>query len=304
MGPLSAGYQQAFWNVDTPDHVVNVASVPKRSPFRYPGGKTWLVPRVREWLRSQSRRPDMLIEPFAGGATVGLTAAFEELAGHVLLVELDTEVAAVWKMILQLDAEWLVQRILAFDLTYDNVRSELAQCGNTPQEIAFRTVLKNRTFHGGILAPGASLMKNGESGKGLRSRWYPATLAQRIRAIAKIRHRFTFQEGDGVQAIQDHSDMKNITFFIDPPYTAGTATGKRAGSRLYTHHRLDHEQLFSAMQHVKGDFLMTYDDAPDVHELAEKHAFQTRLVSMKNTHHAKMSELLIGRSLNWISGRR
>ena len=23
--------------------VVNVASVPQRSPFRYPGGKTWLV---------------------------------------------------------------------------------------------------------------------------------------------------------------------------------------------------------------------------------------------------------------------
>ena len=283
-----------------PDRVVNVASVPKRSPFRYPGGKTWLVPRVREWLRSQRRCPDLLIEPFAGGATIGLTAAFEELAGHVLLVELDAEVAAVWKTILQLDAEWLVQRILAFDLTHDNVREELAKTDKGTPAIAFRTVLKNRTFHGGILAPGASLMKNGESGKGLRSRWYPATLAQRIRAIAKIRDRFTFQEGDGVRAIQDHSDVKNSVFFVDPPYTAGTTTGKRAGSRLYTHHRLDHEQLFSAIQKVKGDFLMTYDDAADVHELAARHAFQTRLVSMKNTHHAKMSELLIGRSLDWV----
>ena len=26
--------------------VVNVASVKQRSPFRYPGGKTWLVPEV------------------------------------------------------------------------------------------------------------------------------------------------------------------------------------------------------------------------------------------------------------------
>lgn len=300
MGRLNAGYQQAFWNVDIPDRVVNVASVPKRSPFRYPGGKTWLVPRVREWLRSQKRRPELLIEPFSGGATVGLTAAFEELAEHVLLVELDSEVAAVWKTILQLDAEWLVQRILTFDLTHDNVREELAKADKTTPEVAFRTVLKNRTFHGGILAPGASLMKNGESGKGLRSRWYPATLAQRIRAIAKIRDRFTFQEGDGVRAIQDYSEMKNSAFFIDPPYTAGTASGKRAGSRLYTHHRLDHEQLFAAMQKVKGDFLMTYDDAADVHELAERHALQTRLISMKNTHHAKMTELLIGRSLDWV----
>ena len=103
-----------------------------------------------------------------------------------------------------------------------------------------------------------------------------------------------------MRVIQGRAADKNVAFFIDPPYTAGTATGKRAGSRLYAHHRLDHEQLFSAMQNVKGDFLMTYDDAPDVHELAEKHTFQTRLVLMKNTHHAKMSELLIGRSLDLV----
>jgi len=44
--------------------VVNVASIPQRSPFRYPGGKTWLIPSVRQWLR-QSTRPILLIEPFA-----------------------------------------------------------------------------------------------------------------------------------------------------------------------------------------------------------------------------------------------
>lgn len=28
----------------------NVAQVRQLSPFRYPGGKTWLVPEVRKWL--------------------------------------------------------------------------------------------------------------------------------------------------------------------------------------------------------------------------------------------------------------
>src|SRR5438552_126943 len=56
---------------------VNVASVPQRSPFRYPGGKTWLVPYIREWLHSKRQRPSRLIEPFAGGAIISLTSAFE-----------------------------------------------------------------------------------------------------------------------------------------------------------------------------------------------------------------------------------
>lgn len=49
---------------------VNVASVPQRSPFRYPGGKTWLVPYIREWLQSKTMPPARLTEPFAGRAIV------------------------------------------------------------------------------------------------------------------------------------------------------------------------------------------------------------------------------------------
>jgi DNA adenine methylase len=38
----------ATLRMPTPNKIVNVASVPQRSPFRYPGGKTWLVPIVRQ----------------------------------------------------------------------------------------------------------------------------------------------------------------------------------------------------------------------------------------------------------------
>src|SRR5437867_836556 len=56
----------------SPTEPVNVASVPQRSPFRYPGGKTWLVPYVRSWLSGRPERTSLLVEPFAGGAIVGL----------------------------------------------------------------------------------------------------------------------------------------------------------------------------------------------------------------------------------------
>lgn len=296
----SAGYQTALFEVPASERVVNVASVPQRSPFRYPGGKTWLVPRVREWLMSLKARPMILIEPFTGGGIVGLTAAFEGLARHVVLVEIDKQVAAVWKTMLGDDAEWLARRILSFDVTHESVRSELCKSDECTREQAFRTVLKNRTFHGGILAPGSSLIKVGENGKGLRSRWYPETLAKRIRAIYAMRDRFTFIEGDGIEVMRSYGRRKRAAFFVDPPYTAGGTNGKRAGTRLYVHHALDHRLLFSTAANVAGDVLLTYDDAPDVRALATANGFEMRNVAMKNTHHEKMRELLIARDMDWL----
>ena len=78
--------------------------------------------------------------------------------------------------------------------------------------------------------------------------------------------------------------------FVDPPYTAA---GKRAGSRLYTHTTLDHEQLFADVARFAGPALLTYDDTPEVRELADRYNFQVGNVAMKSTHHAVMHELTI-----------
>jgi DNA adenine methylase len=281
------------------DKVVNVAQVKKRSPFRYPGGKTWLVPRIRKWLNSFDTKPTELIEPFAGGAIVGLTVAFEQLAGRVTLVELDVQVASVWDAIInEGNANWLARRIERFNLTPENVASLLSQeCAST-RERAFKTIVQNRVNRGGILAPGAGLIKSGENGRGLASRWYPQTLAQRIRDINLIRERLSFLSGDGLDVIERFQDRPDVVFFVDPPYTAGN--GKRAGNRLYNHAELDHERLFALLAAVKGDVLFTYDNDAYVRDMADRHGFTYRLIPMKNTHHAQLTELLIGRNMDWL----
>jgi DNA adenine methylase len=284
----------------TANNVVNVASVPQRSPFRYPGGKTWLVPRLRRWLESQPEKPREFIEPFAGGGIAGLTTAFENRAEWVTLVERDQEVAAVWRVILQQPGggEWLAERIIHFDLTPENAQGVLCNPAPTLREMAFRTILKNRINHGGILAPGVGILKHGENGKGIKSRWYPETLQKRILDITNQRDCIQFIEGDGMRVLAENVNRTDAVFFIDPPYTVGK--GKRAGARLYTHNEIDHEELFRIASTLEGNFLMTYDNAEGVLELAEKFGFDTKLVAMKNTHHAQMSELLIGRDLCWL----
>lgn len=129
------------------------------------------------------------------------------------------------------------------------------------------------------------------------SRWYPQTLAKRITSIELVGKRIEFIHGDAFEVMAEHRKEKDAVFFIDPPYTAG---GKSAGSRLYTHSEVDHEKLFALCEKLHGDFLMTYDNADEVAALAECHGFETKPVAMKNTHHAEMNELLIGRNLDWV----
>jgi len=286
-----------FFESAQPNRIVNVSSVPQRSPFRYPGGKTWLVPHVRQWLGSLSMRPVKFIEPFAGGGIISLTVAAENLADHVTMVELDEQVAAVWQTIInQDDGAWLAERIVNFDLTRESLAALMSTRARGVRERAFQTILKNRTYRGGILAHGSAPLKHGENGKGIKSRWYAETLKRRILEIVKLRPRVAFIEGDGLEVIRQNATQSEVVFFIDPPYTAA---GKRAGRRLYTHAEIDHDELFRIMKDVAGDFVMTYDDADGVRELARRYELEVEAIAMKNTHHAKMTELLIGRNLNW-----
>lgn len=276
---------------------VNVASVPQRSPFRYPGGKTWFVPTFRHWTATMFPKPKILVEPFAGGGIISLTALFENLVQKAVMVELDDDIAAVWKSVINGDAEWLANRILTFELSRETVINEIKRLPRTQKEKAFQTILKNRTFHGGILAEGSGLLKYGENGKGIHSRWYPATIAKRILNLNNIADRIDFRCYDGLKVLQEFSDRRDVIYFIDPPYTAG---GKKAGKRLYKHYELNHEQLFCVCETLKGDFLMTYDNAEEVKKMARNHRFEMRLIPMNNTHHATMEELVIGRDLSWM----
>jgi DNA adenine methylase len=278
--------------VNHSNQIVNVASVPQRSPFRYPGGKTWLIPTVRQWLTQGSEIPQHLIEPFAGGGIVSLTAAFENLAKKVTMVELDDEVAAVWKTVLNDKGEWLANKIWSFELTSENIKMELEREAKQVHEVAFCTLLKNRICHGGILAKGAGWVKHGEGGKGFHSRWYPKTLRDRILALNKINSKIRFIHGDAFQILEQSQADQETYFFIDPPYTV-------AGKRLYTHFNINHERLFALTANLKGKFLLTYDDTPEIKRLANQYQLRYQTIPMRTTHHLEKHEIIISDNFNW-----
>jgi len=133
------------------------------------------------------------------------------------------------------------------------------------------------------------------------ARWYPETLAKIFNSLHVIRDRLTIHcDSLSIALSGVHAKNSQAMFFVDPPYTAG---GKKAGKRLYTFSGIDHSALFDLCANVTGEFVMTYDDAHEVHALAQACGFSSRLIAMKNTHHAEMSELVIGRNLSWLDAK-
>ena len=277
--------------------IVNVASVPQRSPFRYPGGKTWLIPIARKWFSSASDNAE-LIEPFAGGGIISLTAAAENYFNHIIMTELDEDVAAVWETIFsEKDYDWLSNKILNFIVTPENINEVELHANEGTKERAFSTIVRNRTNHGGILAKGSGKIKTGEGGKGLSSRWYPETLVRRITEANKLRDKIQFINEDAFKIMRQQQNNSNAYFFIDPPYTI-------AGRRLYNLFDVDHRQVFEIISKLQGHFLLTYDDTTEIRNFAEEFSLSYKTIPMQTTHLIKKEELLISDNFEWFDDKQ
>lgn len=279
------------------NYAVNVSQVPQRSPFRYPGGKTWLIPVLRRWLKSQKNRIEIFVEPFAGGASASLMSVAEGYCDKAYFSEIDASVARVWNCALSIETE-IADEVESFKVTKKNV-DELfrhASNGATSAQQALAVLVRNRVHRGGVLAKGAGRLKKGENGKGIRSRWYPETIATRLREINKQRKKLRFSQSDGFALLKKFGRNKKAVAFVDPPYFG-------PAHRLYTHWKIDHEMLFETLSNFQGDFLLAYDDAIEIQTLAKKYKLKMAAIEMKTTHHQIKREILISRNLNWLFQR-
>jgi DNA adenine methylase len=203
---------------------------------RYPGGKTWLIPFFHSWAKGQQNK--LIVEPFAGGASIALSCLEANICQKALLIELDPNIAAVWKTILGREWKRFTEKIKTFNPTIASLERELVVTAVSTFERAWQTILLNRINHGGITAVGSGRLRRGEGDKGIGSRWYPETLIRRIERIRALRKRIEFIQGDGLRFLKDGGEARSV-YFIDPPYPI-------AGRRLYDYWNVDHSGLFTA----------------------------------------------------------
>lgn len=259
--------------------------------LRYPGGKKWLSRHISFLTFAFGRyinlnyvdgtrerihlKPNFLIEPFAGGAVVGLSLLNNNLIKRLVLVEKDKRVAAFWRAAL-FDSRF-AERVEKFRCTRKNVEGI---CSNPERDPAFWTLVKNRCAVGGNLTGG--LMKD------VSSRWNGKVHAEALRQIRKLSRSIKFIEGDGIEVLRDHADDQNAAAFVDPPYVM-------AGKGFYGEWEVDHSAIFDVLAHWKGFWLMSYDSAPEIRRLLKKHRFVYREAPMR-TNKGKVKKELIMRS--------
>lgn len=253
------------------------------SPFRYPGGKSWFYPVFRNWFEKTGNRT--LVELFAGGASIGLRSLESGLCDRLVMIELDLGVAAVWQTILGNHWKALISRIETFQPTLSEYSAAMLQKPESKLGLGWQTLLRNRLNHGGIITAGAAPLKRGEDDKGLGSRWYPKTLVSRIHRIREMRDKIDFHQGDALPILQI-GNWDECAFFVDPPYPI-------AGRRLYSHCKIDDENLLEKLQQTGRPFLATYENLEAISAIAVKLGLGIEHASMFARCHTRKTELII-----------
>lgn len=262
------------------------------SPFRYAGGKSPLLHQTRAWLASLTSPPH-LVEGFAGGASIGLTALVEGQAHRLTLVELDHDIAEAWRVIFSPQASDLCRRLRASPTVAAAHRMLTGPPPADDVERALHLLILNRLRRNGILAPGAGLIPPGRPDSDYR--YNPESLARRIELLARYRRRVDVIEKDAIEVLSAYASDNDTAFYLDPPYSAPGGPGRR----LYRHWSLDHERFFEVAAGLRGDVVISHQDHQLTRRLGSEHGFRLATVGIP-TSNGRRGELLMSRRLDWL----
>jgi DNA adenine methylase len=137
--------------------------MPFYTPLRYPGGKRRLASVVVSLLNENGIKDVQYIEPYAGGAAIGLMLLLEEYASVIHINDLSRPVYAFWHSVLNHTAE-MCRRIERTKITMREWHRQRAVYDMRESvdllDLGFATLFLNRTNRSGIIAGGVIGGKN------------------------------------------------------------------------------------------------------------------------------------------------
>lgn len=231
------------------------------SPLRYPGGKTKMITTVYNLL---SKDKKIFIEPYAGGASIGLSLLFAGIIDKLMLNDIDIGVYTLFKYILYKpqDLIYRIKTVQPSRTLFFQYREMIKKgyIGYSELDIAFGFLLVNRCAYSGIY--NANPLSN------ITSRWNVKTLEYRILNIHSYKEKIVLTNIDALEIIENEYYNENNIIFIDPPYY-------QKGKLLYPsfYQKEEHIKLASLIHSLTAsmpkisDIIVTYDLHQDILDL-------------------------------------
>ena len=240
------------------------------SPLRYPGSKRRLVGFVAKALSLSGHKPDLLVEPFAGGASVALQLLTSGAVERAVLGEMDSLVASFWKTVFD-NPEYLCKEIERWTPTVEGWQELRDSRPRVAHRKARKCLFLNRTSFSGVIADSSGPIggKAQTSKYGIGCRFPRERLQKRIRQAAALAPRIPFvHEGDWQDTIDtalSRTDPQKAFVYLDPPFF-------RKADRLYRQYFDDAEHVrladgVAALAAQEVPFMLSYDAADEIAEL-------------------------------------
>lgn len=252
----------------TPPH--NYRLNKRLSLLRYPGGKSKIADYILQFIAPG--KTDMLISPYAGGASVELAFLQAGVFKQLELNDYDFGVYSLFELIktfpdaLQLEIRSRRPTHDDFIQARQKIKNDYEGCDLF--EAAWCLLLVNRLAYSGIYKANPLGGIRGDQ-KTMLSRWNPDDLCKRINTIHAMSDRYTVHNQDALEFIEESFWFNKSTILIDPPFVG---QGKNLYRHFYTED--DHYALQLLLEGLHketpcADLLVTYDDAPLINRIYE-----------------------------------
>ncbi len=246
--------------------------MPFLSPLRYPGGKRRLVNFMKAIIQDNNLLGCEYVEPYAGGASVGLALLMDGYVSRIHINDVDRAVYAFWYSVLH-KTEELSQLIRETPVTmkewYRQRKIQERKKSVSLVELGFSTFFLNRTNRSGIISGGVIGGKEQNGNWKLDCRFNKFDLVKRIRKISEYKRSISLYNMDASAFVQiELQKLKsNSLVYLDPPYYV------KGQQMLYVNYYGpdDHRTIANLIGDMNQHWIISYDDVPEVRSLYKKY---------------------------------
>lgn len=264
------------------------------SPLRYPGGKGRLAPFMKIIIEKTGHSGGTYIEPFAGGAGIAIDLLLNNIVSEIVINDFDKGIYSFWRAILT-ETDRFINDINNARLNICEWERQheiyLTQQRKYSYELGFATFYLNRTNRSGIITGGVIGGKDQSGEWTMDARFPKESLTERIHEIAtQKRHIHLYNKDINCFLVNYASKYsENALIYFDPPYY-------EKGRELYMNflQHKDHVKIRSEIEQLKKvDWVITYDDCPEILKLYRNHACKRVSWSYSAAIKRKVNEIMI-----------